>query len=128
MGFSDAPHSPRGQFGYSSFISFNELLPALQLDLGMLPTLVLLPGMDGTGELFASLLAQLGGETRSIVVRYPTCEFLNYDALTEVVKAQLPDGESFVLLAESFSGPCNFLGSNAARTTSRLDSLCFLRA
>ena len=33
--------------------------------------LVLLPGMDGTGDLFAPLLSALPPALRTIVVRYP---------------------------------------------------------
>lgn len=61
--------------------------------------------MDGTGDLFAQFLAELGGEIRTLVIRYPTRDFLDYTALTEFVKSRLPKGEPFVLLAESFSGP-----------------------
>lgn len=71
----------------------------------MLPTLVLLPGLDGTGELFAPFLAELDSEIPTLVVRYPSGEFLDYPALTGLVKSQLPDDRPFVLLAESFSGP-----------------------
>lgn len=61
--------------------------------------------MDGTGDLFAPFLAELSGEMRTLVVRYPTRDFLDYPALTELVRSELPEDEPFVLLAESFSGP-----------------------
>jgi pimeloyl-ACP methyl ester carboxylesterase len=67
-------------------------------------TLVLLPGMDGTGQLFAPFLAALGCEIDVKVVRYPTKEPLGYAELESVVRASLPEGP-FVLLGESFSGP-----------------------
>lgn len=65
--------------------------------------LVLLPGMDGTGELFAPFEAQL----RLPVLRlsYPLTPLLNYAQLVDHVRGQLPPGERFVLLGESFSGP-----------------------
>lgn len=68
---------------------------------------MLLPGMDGTGELFAPFLTELGPEIRSVIIRYPNDEFLDYPALTELVSSKLPTTttEPFVLLAESFSGP-----------------------
>ncbi|WP_222432862.1 alpha/beta fold hydrolase [Caenimonas sedimenti] len=66
-------------------------------------TLVLLPGMDGTGELFAPFIAAYGGATQ--VVRYPPTAVLNYAGLEEVARSALPRGEPFVLLGESFSGP-----------------------
>jgi len=67
-------------------------------------TLVLLPGMDGTGQLFAPFLAALGCEIDVKVVRYPNREPLGYAELEAVARAVLPEGP-FVLLGESFSGP-----------------------
>lgn len=69
------------------------------------PALVLLPGMDGTGTLFAPLLKALGDEIRIIRVSYPRDRALGYDELTQLVRDALPDDEPFVLLGESFSGP-----------------------
>lgn len=71
-------------------------------------TLVLLPGMDGTGELFAPLLyelKQLDTTLKVIVMAYPRDIPLDYAALTDRVVQQLSPDESFVLLGESFSGP-----------------------
>lgn len=65
--------------------------------------LVLLPGIDGTGELFAPFLAAYAGETT--VVRYPTSEAVGYRELEEKVRAELPTDAPYFLLAESFSGP-----------------------
>lgn len=67
--------------------------------------LVLLPGMDGTGDLFAPLTQALGPHTAIDVVRYPGREALGYDELEPLVRAQLPTQQPFVLLGESFSGP-----------------------
>src|SRR5687767_5910188 len=67
-------------------------------------TLMLLPGMDGTGHLFAPFLEALGNEFNVKVVRYPGTEALNYAELEAVARAAMPDGP-FVLLGESFSGP-----------------------
>lgn len=67
------------------------------------PTLVLLPGMDGTGELFAPLIEALQATAR--VIRYPTAERLDYPALEAFVRQNLPVEEPYVLLGESFSGP-----------------------
>ncbi len=64
-------------------------------------TWVLLPGLDGTGRLFAPLLEVL--EQPAQVVSYPTAEVADYDALTERVSRDLP--EDSVIVAESFSGP-----------------------
>ncbi len=68
-------------------------------------TLVLLPGMDGTGDLFAPFVAALGQSFRVQVVRYPTSDSLGYAELEAFVHASLPVNEPFMLLGESFSGP-----------------------
>jgi hypothetical protein len=47
-------------------------------------TLVLLPGMDGTGQLFAPFLTALGHGVDVKVVRYPTKEPLSYAELESV--------------------------------------------
>ncbi|RLJ36669.1 alpha/beta fold hydrolase [Acidovorax sp. 106] len=67
--------------------------------------IVLLPGLDGTGELFAPLVAAWGDRFRTQVVSYPRVERLGYAALADRVRALLPLHEDYVLLAESFSGP-----------------------
>ncbi len=67
--------------------------------------LILMPGMDGTGELFAPLLRALGRSIESTVLRYPTDEPLGYPELLPRVRAALPSSGPFVLLGESFSGP-----------------------
>jgi pimeloyl-[acyl-carrier protein] methyl ester esterase len=68
-------------------------------------TIVLLPGMDGTGKLFAGFVAALGDAARPVVVAYPTDSQLDYRQLIDVARTFLPLGEPFVLLGESFSGP-----------------------
>ena len=66
--------------------------------------IVLLPGLDGTGELFEPFLPALPPELDPIVVRYPRHEVLGYDELVAFARRALPD-EPFLLLGESFSGP-----------------------
>lgn len=66
-------------------------------------TLILLPGMDGTGELFSRFLEAFTGAAR--VIRYPVTGEHTYGELEAPVAAQLPIEEEFVLLGESFSGP-----------------------
>lgn len=68
-------------------------------------TLVLLPGMDGTGQLFDSFVTALGPEFGVKVIAYPTGEPLGYAELAEVARAALPVEGSYVILGESFSGP-----------------------
>ena len=67
--------------------------------------IVLLPGMDGTGTMFAEFSSSLGERNRPIVVSYPIDQQLGYGDLEAHVRAVLPKDESFVLLGESFSGP-----------------------
>lgn len=68
-------------------------------------TLVLLPGMDGTGTLFESFVAALGSRFNVKIVRYPTTEPMGYSELEDVARAALPTEGPFVILGESFSGP-----------------------
>lgn len=65
--------------------------------------LVLLPGMDGTGELFAPLLPYLS-EINVKIIPLPQSGEQNYPALASYVKSELPY-DDIVLVAESFSGP-----------------------
>lgn len=68
-------------------------------------TLVLLPGMDGTGKLFAPLLKQLPSHVSPKIICYPTSQKLSYQALTNLAREQVPQGQPYLLLGESFSGP-----------------------
>jgi pimeloyl-[acyl-carrier protein] methyl ester esterase len=67
--------------------------------------LVLLPGLDGTGQLFADFIAALPNTFIAAVAAYPANRFLSYDELRPFVEAAVPKAEPFVLLAESFSTP-----------------------
>jgi pimeloyl-ACP methyl ester carboxylesterase len=71
----------------------------------MIRQLVLLPGMDGTGELFADFVSALPDGFDAQVVRYPSGEFLSYNELMTLVRSAAPAAEPFVLVAESFSSP-----------------------
>ena len=68
-------------------------------------TLLLLPGMDGTGELLGPFVAALGGDFQVQVVRYPNSEPLGYAELESFARAALPTEGPYVILGESFSGP-----------------------
>jgi pimeloyl-ACP methyl ester carboxylesterase len=70
-----------------------------------MPTLVLLPGLDGTGQLFAEFVKVLGPHIDTLVVPYPKDRALGYDELETLVLAALPTAGPFVVLGESFSGP-----------------------
>ena len=66
-------------------------------------TIVLLPGMDGSGTLFDDFIAELGSE--AVVVSYPHDTPLDYEALATFAERALPSNEPYLLLGESFSGP-----------------------
>lgn len=68
-------------------------------------SLVLLPGLDGTGILFRPLVAALPADIKPIVVRYPPDRQFTYLELLPLVRETLPQSEPFILLGESFSGP-----------------------
>ena len=70
-----------------------------------LPTLVLLPGLDGTGKLFSEFVKSLASGVDSRIVAYPKDRALGYDELETLVLAALPHDRRFILLGESFSGP-----------------------
>lgn len=72
-------------------------------------TTLLLPGLDGTGTLFDVFCRHCppGFETR--VISYPPDRYLGYRELIEQVRGQLPRGNPFILLGESFSGPLSIL-------------------
>ncbi|WP_315758108.1 MULTISPECIES: alpha/beta hydrolase [unclassified Bradyrhizobium] len=72
-----------------------------------LPTtiaIVLLPGMDGTGELLKPLAERLSAHRFTQTIAYPLDRCLHYDELTAFVSRRLPK-DRFVILGESFSGP-----------------------
>jgi pimeloyl-[acyl-carrier protein] methyl ester esterase len=71
----------------------------------MITRLVLLPGMDGTGTLFADFVRALPNLFETEVVRYPFDKSLSYAELMNLVQAAAPASEPFVILAESFSTP-----------------------
>lgn len=68
-------------------------------------TLVLLPGLDGTGLLFADFAASFGPDVKVIVVSYPPDTTLGYSELEPIARSFLPNDQPFFLLGESFSGP-----------------------
>ena len=67
--------------------------------------LVLLPGMDGTGDLFQPFVDVLPPSIQPIVVSYPVDQPLGYKELEQFVRSILPDDEPYAILGESFSGP-----------------------
>jgi pimeloyl-ACP methyl ester carboxylesterase len=69
----------------------------------ILPRLVLVPGLDGTGILFRPFLHAWTGPTT--VLDLPPDPALGYEELLPVLQRHLPREEPFFLLGESFSGP-----------------------
>jgi len=78
------------------------------------PTLVLMPGLDGSGALFTSFEQLIAGNWKYRSVRYPADLPASIDAYAEHVEREIAAERSVVLLAESFSGPI------AIRLASRL--------
>jgi len=67
------------------------------------PLLLLLPGLDGTGALFASFAAEV--DVDHVVVAYGDTAPTSYEGLVPWLGERLPRDRRFVLLAESWSGP-----------------------
>jgi len=68
-------------------------------------SLVLLPGLDGTGQLFKWLIDTLPSEFEPIVIAFPKESGGDYPALEAHVVRLLPQDRPFAILGESFSGP-----------------------
>ena len=66
--------------------------------------IILLPGMDGTGELLRTLADQLALHRPVQLFAYPPDRPLSYAELTTYVVERAPN-RPFVVLGESFSGP-----------------------
>lgn len=64
--------------------------------------IVLLPGLDGTGRLFAPLLACTDDPASFLVVHYQDVP-ADLNQLAEQAEAVIPQGEAVILIAESFS-------------------------
>lgn len=68
-----------------------------------LKKLVLLPGMDGSGELLRGLTAALPAELESEALWYPADRYLTYGELAGTLRGAIPVDEPFVLVAESYA-------------------------
>lgn len=86
--------------------------------------LILLPGMDGTGELFQPFLEAFPNAYSAQVIHYPTDRALHYEALSNVVRSALPEREDYIILAESFSGPIAIMLAAEARPNLKGLILC----
>ena len=83
------------------------------------PLLLLLPGLDGTGELFAPFIAAAPAGLEARALALPDERVRSYHELAECVCARLP-AQDVVLLGESFSGPLAVL---LARKSERVKGL-----
>lgn len=70
-----------------------------------LKKLVLLPGMDGSGELFRGLTAALPEELESEALWYPADNYMTYGELAGTLRGAIPVDEPFVLVTESYGAP-----------------------
>jgi pimeloyl-ACP methyl ester carboxylesterase len=77
----------------------------------MQPLSLLLPGLDGTGELFERFVAAASRDWPVRIVPLPSDRPRGYHDLAECLLPALPT-ERFALIAESFSGPLAILLAN----------------
>jgi pimeloyl-ACP methyl ester carboxylesterase len=68
-------------------------------------SIVLLPGLDGTGKLFKPMIQFLPAWIKPVVVSYPVDKPYGYEDLKEIARNAVPKGDDFIILGESFSGP-----------------------
>ena len=67
--------------------------------------LFLLPGLDGSTNLFQRFIGAATGALDLRRVPYPQDRFLDYPDLETLVRTRLPRGEPYAILGESFGGP-----------------------
>lgn len=65
-------------------------------------TLVLLPGLDGTGNLFAPLIPKLPRNLNVITAAYPPERFLSYSELVSWLGERVPRDDPYAILGESY--------------------------
>jgi pimeloyl-[acyl-carrier protein] methyl ester esterase len=76
-----------------------------------LDALVLLPGLDGTGTLFADLVSELPRTLKINIARYPTETFLSYSEFVPWAQEAIPSNSSFLAGGPAFCVPQNRLRS-----------------
>ena len=72
---------------------------------------ILLPGLEGTGDLFDSFIEKTPDGFQTRVISYPPRQILDYSGYVAYVREKLPRNEPFLLLGESFSGPVSILAA-----------------
>ncbi|MBD9477575.1 alpha/beta hydrolase [Pseudoxanthomonas sp. PXM02] len=73
------------------------------------PRLCLLPGLDGTGRLYAPLEDALSADADIEVLAYDSTRFHDYPALADALAPALERHRDVVLVTESFAGPLGVL-------------------
>ena len=68
-------------------------------------SLVLMPGLDGTGLSFEPLLKFIPEDVQITIIHYPTDKLLSFEETVECAAAQIAPGSPPIVIAESFSGP-----------------------
>jgi pimeloyl-[acyl-carrier protein] methyl ester esterase len=74
-----------------------------------LKKIVLLPGMDGSGELLRGLAGVFPAGLEAETLWYPADRWMNYAELAGTLRGAIPVDEPFVLVAESFGTPLAIL-------------------
>jgi pimeloyl-[acyl-carrier protein] methyl ester esterase len=68
-------------------------------------SLILMPGLDGTGLSFEPFLKLIPDDVNITIVRYPADKLLSFEETVECAAAQVAPGPPRIVIAESFSGP-----------------------
>ncbi|MCB0713053.1 MAG: hypothetical protein KDD67_12045 [Ignavibacteriae bacterium] len=69
------------------------------------PLLILLPGLDGSVELYEPFCEVMRGELEGMVIGYPANYYLDLNSLVEYAEARIPETRPIVLMGVSFSSP-----------------------
>ena len=67
--------------------------------------LVLIPGLDGSGHLFAPLVGVLPNTFEASVVRFPTDRLISHHEMLGCIRSVIPWDHPYVVVAESSAGP-----------------------
>jgi len=87
-------------------------------------SLVLLPGMDGTGLLFEPLIGELPRAINPVIISYPLNQPLTYRELLPIILEALPKHDPFILVGESFSGPLALMAAAQGLSNLKAVILC----
>ena len=90
----------------------------------MVNPLGLLPGMDGTGDLFRPFIDSLPSNFSPTIVSYPRDRIAGYEELGNYLSDAVPREAPYVVVAESFSGPVAV--EHAAKQPSNLEALILI--